>query len=315
MKKEFRSFDDARKFVHTLHLSSARQWKKYCKSGNKPIDIPSQPYAVYKNKGWVNWSDWFGKSFLSYDDAKKDVQKLGLRSHTEWVKFRQSGKRPKNIPSNPSDFYKKEFKGYGDFLGTGTIANQNREFLSYDNTKKIIKKYKIHTQKEYRNLAKIGKLPKNFPRDPQKSYEEFQSWGDFLGTGKIANQNREFLSYERAKDEVRKLGITTLRKWQNAVSIGSIPKNIPTLPSRTYKKEWMGWGDFLGTGTIAPLIKSKNWLPWSDAKSLYRKIAKENNLKNLEDWKKYVKTHKLPKGLPPHPADIYTKERIRKMMK
>ena len=36
MKKQFRSFEDARMFVHLLKLKSAREWKQYCKSDNKP---------------------------------------------------------------------------------------------------------------------------------------------------------------------------------------------------------------------------------------------------------------------------------------
>ena len=44
------------------------------------------------------------------------------------------------------------------------------------------------------------------------------------------------------------------------------------------KKQWISWGDFLGTGTIAPQIIAQNWLPWKEAKPLYHKIAKENNI-------------------------------------
>ena len=57
------------------------------------------------------------------------------------------------------------------------------------------------------------------------------------------------------------------------------------------------------------------WLPWKDAKPLYQKISKENNIKNRTDWRAYLKKHKLPKGLPSYPNDIYTKDRVRKMMK
>jgi hypothetical protein len=254
------------------------------------------------------------KEFRSFEEARKYAQKLNLKSYTEWIEFRKSDNKPDDTPSAPSQIYE-GWISWGDFLGTGNIAPKNRKFLSYDEAKKRIRKFKILSEKEFRNIAKNGTLPLGIPRDPQKSYKkEFSGWGDFLGTGKIANQDRNFLTYDDAKNKVKKLGITTLRTWQKAVSEGQIPKNIPTLPSRTYKKEWKGWGDFLGTGTIAPLVLSENWLSWPEAKILYRKIAKENNLKNLADWKKYCKTHKLPKELPPTPVNIYTKERVWKKM-
>ena len=74
-------------------------------------------------------------------------------------------------------------------------------------------------------------------------------------------------------------------------------------------------GDWLGTGTIATQVKSKNWLPWKQAKPLYRKIAKENNITTQTQWVKFVKNNKLPKRLPPYPADVYTEDRFRKIMK
>ena len=30
-----------------LNLKSGTEWKEYCKSGNKPDDIPAQPWLVY----------------------------------------------------------------------------------------------------------------------------------------------------------------------------------------------------------------------------------------------------------------------------
>ena len=48
MKKEFRSFKNARAFVYALKLKNQREWIQYTKSGNKPDDIPTAPWDVYK---------------------------------------------------------------------------------------------------------------------------------------------------------------------------------------------------------------------------------------------------------------------------
>ena len=46
---KYRSFKEARAFVHTLGIKSIKEWEEYCKSGDKPDDIPSRPDVVYGN--------------------------------------------------------------------------------------------------------------------------------------------------------------------------------------------------------------------------------------------------------------------------
>ncbi|MDC0154371.1 hypothetical protein OAJ02_06565 [Nitrosopumilus sp.] len=48
MTKEWRDFESAREFVRSLGIQTWGEWQEYCKSGNKPDDIPSNPWKVYK---------------------------------------------------------------------------------------------------------------------------------------------------------------------------------------------------------------------------------------------------------------------------
>ena len=57
--RKFRSFKDGRKFVRSLGLKSQREWWKWSKSGNRPDDIPSTPYTVYKGE-FTTFADWCG---------------------------------------------------------------------------------------------------------------------------------------------------------------------------------------------------------------------------------------------------------------
>ena len=123
--REYRSYKNSIKFVHRLKLKSRKEWHIYCKSGNKPNDIPNDPRYVYKTKGWKGWGDFLGtgyihkKVFLSFITARKIVCLLDLGSFKEWQKYSSSGKRPDNIPSNPYEVYKnKGWRGMKDFLGT-----------------------------------------------------------------------------------------------------------------------------------------------------------------------------------------------------
>lgn len=46
-KRKYRSFIDARDFVHSLNLGSKNQWATYSKSGKLSHNIPSDPRQVY----------------------------------------------------------------------------------------------------------------------------------------------------------------------------------------------------------------------------------------------------------------------------
>ena len=37
-----------------------KEWEDWCKSANKPKDIPVLPNVAYKNNGWKNYKDWLG---------------------------------------------------------------------------------------------------------------------------------------------------------------------------------------------------------------------------------------------------------------
>jgi hypothetical protein len=120
-------YDEAKQFIKTLNLSSQSDWSKYLKSGKRPKFIPSSPGKFYKDSGWVNWGDWLGtdriadkyKIYRTFDDAKKYVQKLGIKSQKEWNAYAKSGgEKPDDIPYKPQRTYlNKGWKGWADFLG------------------------------------------------------------------------------------------------------------------------------------------------------------------------------------------------------
>lgn len=54
--RKYRTFQEARKYVHSLGLSTIQDWKEFSKSGKRPLDIPAKPHILYK-KLWKNWFD------------------------------------------------------------------------------------------------------------------------------------------------------------------------------------------------------------------------------------------------------------------
>ena len=57
------------------------------------------------------------KNFTSFIKARSFARTLKLKSTKEWYLYSKSGKRPENIPSNPQNNYKNDWKGWPDFLG------------------------------------------------------------------------------------------------------------------------------------------------------------------------------------------------------
>jgi hypothetical protein len=83
-------------------------------------------------------------------------------------------------------------------------------------------------------------------------------------------------------------------------------------------KGWIRPGDWLGTGNIGNSEKSKLFLSIEEAIPIYRKLCKENNIKNLSDWRKFSKTHgKLLQELhlPSKFLSVYNLEKAEKRLK
>jgi hypothetical protein len=73
VRKSFRSFIDAKSFVHRLALNKKSEWFDYIRTGKKPKDIPSRPDVYYKND-WFTWSDFLGSNTPS---IKRNIDAAG----------------------------------------------------------------------------------------------------------------------------------------------------------------------------------------------------------------------------------------------
>ena len=125
MKKKFRTFSDARKFVHSLQLDSKKYWKEYYKSGKKPIDIPAAPDRIYKNKGWKGMGDWLGTgsiggqekaaNYLPMREAlpifRRLAKQYGLNGRADWNRFARTHQKlldDLRLPMAPWRSYSRE---------------------------------------------------------------------------------------------------------------------------------------------------------------------------------------------------------------
>ena len=310
---DFHSYVDASKIVKKLGIKSGSDWKKYCKSGNRPDNIPINPDQSYKNKGWISWSDFLGSkhrrgSFRSFKKAKIFTKSLKLNSRIDWNTYCKSDNRPDDVPFAPNIVYKnKGWISWSDWLGTG--RQRQIDFDSYVNVKKFVRGLGIKTRFDWLNYCKSGKKPKDIPNWPDSVYKNkgWISWSDFFGSENVRSMNH--WSFESSKDFVIRLGLKNQKDWFTYCKSGNKPDNIPTNPERRYKKEWKGMGDWLGTGRISDQERSKNFLSFSDAKTVVQKLATKYNLKTNADWNKAVKDGLIPDTIPASPWYVYSKKR------
>jgi hypothetical protein len=311
--KTFRDFESAREFVRSLGLTNLKEWREFVKSGNKPEDIPSDPSSFFKNKGWVNNGDFLGtgymriKKYRKFSDTKKFVRALKLKNRTDYLKYTKSDNCPNDFSTAPQRIYKKEWKGWGDFLGTGNVAPKNMLFCSFEKARAHVQKLKLKTEEEWNEYCKSGNKPDDIPIQPKGVYKNkgWNGFGDFLGTGNVAKQNRVYRSFKEAREFIQSLGLKNGNEWNKYCKSGNKPDDIPNVPDQVYKNEgWKNRGDWLGTTALSPQDMHDKFLPFNDA----RKFAQKLGLKTGKEWTEYYQSGMRPENIPSDPARVYKKE-------
>ena len=275
-------FEKAREYTRGLNLKNQDEFFRRRKDGELSLNIPSNPSEIYKSKGWISYPDFLGyeslfRELISYEESKKIVQKLNLKSSIDWARFDKL-EIPSNIPKRPSSYYKKKgWVSWSDWLGYKGRRNNNADYLDYQSAKKIVHKLNLKSSTEWKIFSKTGKIPINIPKDPRfvYKYNGWVSMGDWLGTGRVADQDKKYLSFKQARDYVRKLKLKNAKEWNVFVKINNI-QNIPKKADQTYKNDgWSGWKDFIGTENNKKYDTYQKAQEW----------ALKNNIKSKKEWK------------------------------
>jgi len=128
--------------------------------------------------------------FRSFKNARDYVHSLQLKNEREWILFCKSNKKPKDIPSVPRKHYAKEWRGLGDWLGTYTIAPQNKKFRSFKQARIFARKLKLKNHLQWIQYYKTHNFPTDIPTTPNRTYENkgWVGWSNWLGTKKKSLQ-------------------------------------------------------------------------------------------------------------------------------
>jgi hypothetical protein len=135
-------FAAARRFARSLGLRTRAEWLRFARGqmpelGRLPDGIPVQPWTKYRE--WTDAADWLGPTFtrkltryLPFKEARAWARTSGIKTYDEWSEAakgrkqlpgRRASKLPPEIPAAPWCVYAREWKGIGDWLGTGNISN------------------------------------------------------------------------------------------------------------------------------------------------------------------------------------------------
>ena len=305
LKVQYRSFKLAREYIQSLGLKNQEEWRQYTKGGKKPDDIPAGPGRYYKDKSWKGMGDWLGtgaiasfnKKFRTFASSQVFVRQLGIKSMAQWKGYVKSGKKPDDIPTNPDNYYKTEWKSWGDWLGTGFVAYQDRKYADFEQARKLTHKLRLKSREDWTRYTMSKYRPQDIPADSSKTFKDnWIGWGDWLGTGTMAPKDKKFLPFVEARAIVQAQHLSSIAKWSKYIKLGNKPDTIPSNPDNYYKTEWKSWGDWLGTGTVA--VKDRVYMSFRDAKHFVHQL----NLTGEPQWFQYAKSGRKPDSIPGNPS-------------
>jgi len=331
--RKYRYFNDARNFVRSLQLSSIIEWRQYCQGeilnrGVKPADIPASPNMVYRE--WISCPDFLGngmvehndKIYEPFEDARNFARSLHLKSVDQWFRycngeaFFNLPTRPENIPVFPYIVYKRHgWRSWLDFLGTAG-AKHLMKIRDFESAREFVRELKFKNHKEWQSYCRgemINRAPKpdDIPQSPDRVFKDcgWISWADYLGTDNISPWGYIARPFEQARAYVRKLGLKSEPQWRQYCKgelpgLPPKPDDIPTNPQRTYREEWQGMGDWLGTGNIANHRKA--FRAFGQARQFVHRLK----LKDINEWRLYCLGKipgkgKRPDDIPTNPEKVY----------
>jgi hypothetical protein len=251
-------------------------------------------------------------------EARAFAHRLGLTSSSEWNAFVRGrlpakGTLPADIPKAPPTSYAKAgWTTWGDFLGTGYVAQRMRTYRPFRQARAYARSLGLTNRAEWRAFCLVRSggrrvLPPDIPTTPHGVYANrgWVSYGDWLGTGRIQVSKYQYRSYQEACVFVRALGIRTVRAWQaycrgELGGHGPRPLDIPSNPQRTYRgRGWVNWGQFFGTNSVAP--RKRIFRTFTEARSYVRK----QGLRGHDDWRAWLAAGNRPDDIPSVPDRTY----------
>jgi len=191
--------------------------------------MPFSPQKSYENQGWKTWDDFVANKEIDFVEAKKIVQKIGIKSSTEYFQYFKLKKLPKEMLADPQRTYKnKGWTNWFDFLD-----NKKPNIFSYEKAKNVAHKLGIKTSVQYLQYYRLKKLPEGMPMSPSNSFKDkgWTYWHNFLGT----KEYRWVLPFTEAQKIAQQYGIKSAQQYREYYDSGKFPFGMPRQPNIVFR--------------------------------------------------------------------------------
>lgn len=193
-KSKYLSYDELKKYVRENNILTKEQYINHVSEnyfvGDK--NIPYNPSTFYAKKIWEGWSIFlrdkvykknYNGTYYNYSECKKVIKKYNFTSKENFLKrIKEIITEDIRIPYSPSTIYKKEWKGWIEFLDTDNDIEQITDLVSFEVARDYARSLNLKLQRQWYEI-KWTDLPNCMTKRPEKLYRDkgWIDWYDFLG--------------------------------------------------------------------------------------------------------------------------------------
>lgn len=171
--------------------------------------------------------------------------------------------------------------------------------MPYEECKLWVKNNIPHIDSESKWISYRQNLPDFISKYPRDTYlsRGWISWGDFLGTNRIADLDRRksFMTYSEAKKWCMENNIKSRTDYENKCIKDLLPKS----PDASYA-EWVSWSEFLPTQKVK---RFKTFLPFDEFKQWV--LVNKPEIKSYVNYYEWVRNEPIPTFIPRQPRTAY----------
>jgi hypothetical protein len=293
--KEYFSYQECREFVQTLNFNSIKEFENWISINKSITKVPAHPMDIYSEfEGWPE--------FLGYrrrvSVGEKTISSILMTNNIQH-KLQYTIQDCKDFSVLPFDiaiikndelFCLIEYHGIQHFFPVKFFGGE--EALKQTQKRDQIKR-------NYCSKNNIPLLEITYKENLEEKLSIFLQTMNVeldLTLERLPALNKNFLTFEKAKEAIQNLQINTVIEFKNLKD--KRPFGVPHSPNIIYRNSgWISWGDFLGTNRVQS--QKIVFVSFEECRQWFI----DNNIKSEIDWKKVRKTK--PNNIPSNPEKTY----------
>ncbi|RXT62639.1 VPA1269 family protein [Pseudomonas syringae] len=220
------TYEQAKEAVKRLDITSEEEYRTVYLLD--PL-LPKHPYRLYE-ADWKDWEDYTIRNhkYKTLTEASAAARKLGFSTQLD---YENGYHLDPMLPRRPEAEYKFIWKSWNRFY------LRPDHYESFEEARSAARALDFCSKRDYVRRCKA--LDSSLCIEPDKKYEEWTSWHDFLGL----DDDLKFLDYHSAMKFVRENNLKTHSQY---TSFRKFHEKLPSAPSLVYRDHWIDWPTFLG---------------------------------------------------------------------